>query len=84
MHLASRLLVAVAVSVAAIPGKCWMQPSRSPVLQAVLFDQLVLAGSMSGTLNLTLQLTTADFLPVRTILHAAAEAWVSALNPQPW
>ena len=31
---------------------------------------------MAGTLNVTLQLTTADFLPVHTLLHAAAEVWV--------
>lgn len=46
-------------------------------------NQLMLAGSMASTLNLTLQLVTADFLPVHTLLRAAAEVWVSAAHPQP-
>lgn len=41
----------------------------------------MLAGSMASALNLTLQLVTADFLPVHTLLHAAAEVWVSATRP---
>lgn len=43
-----------------------------------LLNQLVYAGSMASNLNLTLQLVTADFLPVHTLLNAAAEVWVSA------
>ena len=38
---------------------------------------------MANNLNLTLQLVTADFLPVHTLLHAAAEVWVSAACIQP-
>ena len=49
----------------------------------LLLNQLVYAGSMASNLNLTLQLVTADFLPVHTLLHAAAEVWVSAACPQP-
>lgn len=37
----------------------------------------MLAGSKAAPLNVTLQLTTTDFLPVSTLLHAAAKVWVS-------
>ena len=38
----------------------------------------MLAGATEAPLNVTLQLTTMDFLSVSTLLHAAAEAWVSS------
>lgn len=46
--------------------------------QAGHLCQPVAVGSAANRLNLTLQLTTADFLPVSTLLHAAAQVWVSA------
>ena len=60
-----------------------MLSSPGATLQSGLFNQLLLAGSMATTLNLTLQLVTADFLPVHTLLHAAAEVWVSPASLQP-
>ncbi len=35
------------------------------------------AGATEAPLDVTLQLTTMDFLSVSTLLHAAAEVWVS-------
>ncbi|KAA6417260.1 MAG: hypothetical protein FRX49_12787 [Trebouxia sp. A1-2] len=45
------------------------------LLTAVLATTCAMTGATEAPLNVTLQLTTMDFLSVSTLLHAAAEVW---------
>ena len=72
-----RLLAAIAACSAAVTGAQNRTRSCHPAhCNCQHLKQPVLVGSADSTLNLTLQLTTADFLPVSTMLRAAAEVWV--------
>lgn len=54
-----------------------MQHSFLQQLEAVLLMQTHATGTDAGVLNVTLQLTTADLLPVSAVVQAASKVWVS-------
>ena len=81
------LFAAIVNAAAAGEQSCAQNHSRAIVAFCIFildFDpHHFCAGSPEGSLNLTLQLTTKDFLPVATLLRAAASVWVSLVGLQP-
>ena len=54
-----------------------MQHSFVHQMEAMFSTETNATGTDAGVLNVTLQLTTADLLPVSAVVQAASKVWVS-------